>query len=132
MIPFTRYNFVTGRVMSTGTCEHIDVLMQAQSEEEHIFVGEKIDGKTWYLPDGIKTLRPVLPIATEYTIAADGVDAAEFSVPAGTQIESLPDGELWPDEDEFHFTSEATGSFSYRVYLPFPYQDPFKVTINAN
>lgn len=132
MIPFTRYNFITGRILSTGQCDTLSVLMQAQTDEEHIFMGEKIDGEIWYMPEGIKTLRPVLPIATEYTIAADGEDAVEFAVPAGTQIESLPDGELWPDESEFHFTSEEVGTFAYRVYLPFPHQNPFKVTIHAN
>lgn len=131
MIHFTRYNFITGRILSVGSCEYLDVLMQAQTDEEHIFMGDRIDGELWYMPDGIKTPRPILAIGTEHTISANGVEAVQYGLPAGTQIESLPDGEMWPDEDELYFTSEVVGTFAFRLYLPFPYQGPVKVTIHA-
>lgn len=131
MIEWTRYNFVTGRILSCGRCDYSFVFQQALTDEEHVLAGAHIDGAIWYMPDGIKTARPSLDIVTEHTIAADGVDAVQIALPPGSQVESLPDGEMWSDEAEFYFSTEEAGTFSYRIYLPFPYQDPFKVTIHA-
>lgn len=131
MIISTLYNFITGRIIGYPLCDHYDTLSQARNDEEHVLIGERVDATTYYMPDGVKTLRPSFPVVTEHTIPADGETAVFFALPAGSQVESLPDGEMWPSEDEFHFTSEAIGTFEFRIYLPFPYQDPFKVTIHA-
>lgn len=132
MIACTVYNFITGRITGHIQCNVIDKFMQASSDEEHVLEGEHVDPAYYIRYGGKKVLRPVLDVLTEHTIAADGEAAVSFALPAGSQVESLPDGEMWPDEDVFHFSSEEVGTFKFRIYLPFPYQDPFKVTIHAH
>lgn len=130
MIRYTRYNFITGQILGNGDCQDDYCFMQAASDEEHV-VPYDIDGKVWYMPNGFKTLRPTLDIPEEFTIAADGIDLVQFALPAGSEVYLLNTNEHWSDEDEFHFTSEQTGTFVFKILPTFPYQLSLKVTIHA-
>ena len=130
MIDFTLYNFITGMIVGTGVCTHVDYPMQA-NDEEHVRLGVKIDGQLWYMPQGKKTARPALNIPSVHEIAADGFDAVSFSLPSGSAIYARDSSESWLDESEFHMTTEQVGTFRFIIVPAAPYQGPIEVTIHA-
>lgn len=128
---YTVYRVSDGMITRYGSCPDYDVFAQAE-DAEVVYQGESLRDDLWYFKYGKPVARPVIAIPTEHTIAADGDDAAEFPLPAGSLVQCLSTGEEWPDEDEFHFSSEVTGTTVFRIYPAFPYQGEFKVVVHAN
>lgn len=128
-VSFTVYRDAeVGAILRSGFCEEYDAFMQA-GPGQLVFIGEAINDEEFYFLDHVPTERPVFEIATEYQIAADGVDAVSFVLPAGSTVHS--DTETWPNEDEFYVSTEAVGTLTYTIEPAFPYRGPIKVTIHA-
>lgn len=129
---FTIYEAGSGArpVLRYGHCPDEDIGLQA-GEGEACHEGEALGDTDFYFLNGVKKSRPSLSVTTSHAIAADGIDAVAFALPAGSAVYLDAEGLSWLDEDEFHVTSDDAGTFVYRIEPAFPYRGPVEVTIHA-
>lgn len=89
------------------------------------------DDMVWYFPAGVPAARPVIDVASSHEIAADGVAAVAFAIPAGTKIH-FENGRLVADgDDDFVFTTSIPGTYDIRVNPPLLWV-PKVITVRAS
>ena len=129
MIDFIVFSALDGRILRWGSCEAYILPMQAQ-ENELVWQGPYHDPDLYYFEDDQPCLRPSVEVETEYQIAADGVEAVEIALPAGSTVIDRQTREWFENEDEIYFSTEVPGVTRYHVIPPMPFRE-FEVKIDA-
>jgi hypothetical protein len=83
-------------------------------------IADTADGRLWYAPGGVPTLRPELSF-DKYVIAADDEDTATLELPG--PFTALIDGVAYEAEDALEITSDMPARYRVVIENHFPYLD---------